>query len=263
MTGEVDRRLAFDAAAESYDLARPEYPSQIFDDLFAYLGMAAAPRVCEIGPGTGQATGGLLARGALVTAVEIGPNLASALRSKFAGEPRLSVVLGAFEEVALPQAAFDLVVAATSWHWLAAETRVAKAVSLLRPSGVLATLATVQVSEPEDRGFFQRGHAVYERHGRRERFTPGPRAAEVAPAEAVEFMASALLRDVQVRTYRWDQRYSAGQYEHLLRSYSDIQAMPPSERESLIADLKALIAAEFDGYVVRPLVIALTMARRS
>ena len=65
-----------------YDRARPGYPDAVFEDLFARL--PARPTIVEVGPGTGQATRQLLARGARVTAVELGPAMADTA----VGQPR-------------------------------------------------------------------------------------------------------------------------------------------------------------------------------
>jgi hypothetical protein len=62
--------------------------------------------------------------------------------------------------------------------------------------------------------------------------------------------------------YRWDQTYPTEMYADLVRSYSNTQAMPRDQREALIADLCALIDAEFDGYVIRPLIVTLVAGRK-
>jgi SAM-dependent methyltransferase len=262
----LDPRLSFDEVLEIYDRSRPEYPDAAFVDLFAYLregGSSARPRVLEIGPGTGQATRALLAHGAEVTAVEIGARLAAFLRAKFDGEPRLDVIHAPFEEAAaLPRSSFDMVFAATSWHWLDPAVRAHKAVELLVAHGTLATLSTVQIRSDADRGYFERTFEVYRRYRPDEVHNTAPAEGEVEPLEAEEFRASGLLADVDVHRYRWDQRYSTGQYEALVRSYSNTQTMEPGAREALIADLRRIIEQEYDGYVVRPLVIALTMGRK-
>ena len=61
---DVDRsrRSSFDRAADIYHLIRPGYPAELFEELFALL--PPKPRMLEVGPGTGQATRDLLARGA-------------------------------------------------------------------------------------------------------------------------------------------------------------------------------------------------------
>ena len=70
--------LAFNDVPHIYTRVRPEYPPTFYDTLFEMLPDRGAPvRAVEVGAGTGQATGPLLARGAHVTAVEIGPIIAA------------------------------------------------------------------------------------------------------------------------------------------------------------------------------------------
>jgi SAM-dependent methyltransferase len=261
----LDPRLSFDEVPEIYDRSRPEYPGAAFVDLFAYLragGSRERPRVLEIGPGTGQATRALLAHGAEVTAVEIGARLAAFLRAKFDGEPWLDVIDAPFENAVLPHASFDAVFAATSWHWLDPAVRTRKAVDVLAPHGALATLSTIQIRSDVDRGYFERTFEVYRRYRPDELQSTAPAEDEVHPVDAEEFRASGLLADVDVRRYRWDQHYSTDEYEALVRSYSSTQTMEVAAREGLIADLRGIIEQEYDGYVIRPLVIALTLARK-
>ncbi len=66
----------FDQVAELYDLARPGYPPELFDDLVDLAGLRARSRVLEIGCGTDQATIPLAVRGLDVVCVELGEALA-------------------------------------------------------------------------------------------------------------------------------------------------------------------------------------------
>src|SRR5260370_7690447 len=72
------RRESFDKVPDIYHRIRPGNPRALFDDLFDLL--PGRPHVLEVGPGTGQATRDLLARGATVRAIEIGPAMAETLR---------------------------------------------------------------------------------------------------------------------------------------------------------------------------------------
>ena len=257
--------MPFDEVAETYDRARPEYPREAFHELYRYLRSERpimTPAVVEIGPGTGQATRALLALGARVTAVEIGPRLAQFMREKFASEEKLRVVASAFEEVDLPRKTYDIVFAATAFHWLDANVRVRKAVELLAPGGVLATLSTIQIQSEVDCGYFERTHAIYKRYRPDERHPKLPTEEDAIPDDYEEFRSSGLLDDVIVRRYRWDQTYTADEYEQLVRSYSDTQTMDATAREGLLADLTDVIESEFGGRIVRPLVIGLTLGRR-
>src|SRR5436853_5894946 len=121
-----DWRVGFDEVAELYDKVRPGFPDELLDELAAAL--PPAPVVVEVGPGTGQATKGLVARGARVTAVELGAHLAAVLARNL---PTVDVVVGPFENVDLAPGAFDAVVAASSYHWVPAEARMTKPAALL------------------------------------------------------------------------------------------------------------------------------------
>lgn len=149
-------RAGFDEVAELYDRVRPCYPDELFDDLAAAL--PRSPVIVEVGPGTGQATQGLVARGASVTAVELGAHLAAVLARNL---PTVDIVIGPFENVGLAPGSFDAVVAASSYHWVPPEARMTRPAALLRPGGHLALIALNQVASPADRGFFDEVHHVF------------------------------------------------------------------------------------------------------
>lgn len=251
----------FDDAVDAYERARPSYPDALFDDLFARIGVpadAGAPRVVEVGAGTGKATASLLARGADVTAIELGGKLAAFLRQKFAGQERLRVINEAFESAPLDDGAYDAVVAATSYGWMDKGTRTPRSHDLLRAGGVLAVIGTEQIASPADRGYFERSQVVYRKYFPDEEITPTP-GEDVVPWEYDELSAIGLFGAVELRRYRCDQTYPTDVYADLVRSYSNTAQMAPEPREALIADLSRLIDEEFDGYVVRPIVFTLVM----
>jgi SAM-dependent methyltransferase len=163
VTGSASLRGVFDEDADLYDRVRPGYPAQLFDDLAVLAGVGPGCRLLEIGPGTGKATIELARRACRITAVELGPNLAAiATRNLTAlheahqqtGEtiPRAEVVVSAFETWPLPDEQFDVVVAATAYHWLDPDMRLAKIAEALRPGGMLAVVETHHVANG-DEGF--------------------------------------------------------------------------------------------------------------
>jgi SAM-dependent methyltransferase len=249
----------FDRIPEVYDRIRPQYPPALYDELFTRL--PEAPEVLEIGPGTGQATIELLSRGARVTAVELGPNMAAFLRRKFEGNPALSVINAGFESADLPRARFDLVLSATAFHWLDPAVRLSKPAELLGTGGIIAVIETVQVASDVDRGYFARSQTTYDKYWPGEPESP-PISEDDPPAHLREIADSLFFEDARSHYWRWDQRYSTAEYADLVRSYSNTQMLEPTTADALIADLSALIDAEFDGYVVRPLVITLVTARK-
>src|SRR5204862_6714831 len=108
----------FDRAADLYQRARPDYPDELLDDLVAVTGLAPGDRLLEVGCATGKATLPLARRGFRICCVEPGAHLAAAARRN-AGGLDVEVVEARFEDWRPPHPApFDLVFAATAWHWI-------------------------------------------------------------------------------------------------------------------------------------------------
>jgi SAM-dependent methyltransferase len=255
----TELRKTFDAVADLYDRVRPTYPEALFDELFTRL--PDSPDVLEVGPGTGQATVSLLARDARVTAVELGANLALRLRRKFNDEDQLKIVVSGFEDVQVTSHSFDLVVAATAYHWIEESVRLGKPIELLRPDGWLAIIDTVSISSPSDDGFSERSQAIYDKYtdGADE---PRPPLAHEVTGFMFEALEKSPLYEIPQRfLYPWDQTNDAETFGDLLRSYSSNQAMPEAQRESFVGEMVRLVNDEFGGRVTRPIVIALTLAQ--
>ena len=252
-----DPRLSFNAAVAVYDEIRPSYPVGMFDALFALL--PPQPSIVEIGPGTGQATKDLLARGAVVHAIEIGPAMAAKLRSNLPSD-RLDVSVGDFEQIDIAAQSADAVFAATAYHWISPEARLDRPATILRPGGIVAIIDLVQVSSPEDHGFFAAAQPIYERYGQGHSGPPAPARDDVEPAIRVVLTSDPRFGDVAVRRYDWDQTYSATDYRKLMLSYSGTQMMDDGDRVGLLEDIESFINERFDGCVTRPLVVTLTTA---
>ena len=257
-TASVEPRRSFDSVAAVYERIRPGYPPALFDDLFALL--RQDPQVLEVGPGPGKATRDLLAHGAQVHAVEIGPALAETLRATLPSH-QLTVEVGDFENVPVVATAFDCVFAASAYHWITPRAQLDRPAALLKPDGALAVVDLIQVDSSNDRGFFAAAQPIYTRHGQGHSGPPAP------PRDAVEPPISLALNDddrftaTQVLRYDWDQTYTSAEYRLLMESYSVTQMMPPSERRALLDDIESFVRDQFDNEVVRSLVVTLTTAR--
>lgn len=89
-------------------------------------------------------------------------DLAAVARRNLARFPEVEVVAAAFEDWPLPAEPFDLVLAATAFHWIDPAVRVVKAAAALRPGGALSTVTTHHVAGG-DESFFAAAQACYER----------------------------------------------------------------------------------------------------
>jgi SAM-dependent methyltransferase len=236
-------RETFDAAAQRYDLARPDYPEQIFDDLAQLAALGPGDHLLEVGCGTGKATAPLARRGFRLTCLELGPQLAAVSRRNLAGFPGVTVINASYDEWH-PAAAepFDLVFAATAWHWLDPVTRYSKAWELLRPGGHLAFWGAVHVLPDDGDPFFRDIQQVYDEIGEGlPADATSPRPGEL-PDDSADMVASGLFDDVQVRQYDWENRYDAESYIALLDTFSGHLSMAPWKRAHLYDAIRERLA---------------------
>lgn len=250
-----DIRLSFDDVAEIYDDVRPSYPAEMFDALFEML--PPDPRIVEVGPGTGQATKDLLARGASVHAIEIGAEMAAKLRSNLPSD-RLHIPVADFEALNVTPGSADAVVSATAFHWISRKAQTDRPARILRSGGVVAFADLVQVDSAEDAGFFAACQPVYARYGQRHAEPPVPTRDAVDPDIRRALEADGRFHSVSVHRFDWDQMYTASEYRRLMLSYSSTQMMDDVDRAGLLDDIEAFILEHFGGRITRPLVVALT-----
>jgi SAM-dependent methyltransferase len=254
----AEPRRSFDGAAEIYHGIRPGYPPPMFEDLFRLL--PGHPAILEVGPGTGQATRDLLSRGAAVHAIEIGPAMAARLREALPS-PALTITIGDFEEADVGEHDFDAVFSATAYHWISPKAQVDRPVSVLKPGGVVAIADLNQVSSPDDKGFFAAAQPIYERYGQRHAGPPAPERDAVDPPIHRVLRGDPRFSHVELRTYDWNQSYTAAGYRKLMLSYSGTQMMMPPARQGLLDDMEDFVRQQFGDQVTRPIVVTLTTAR--
>lgn len=251
-------RATFGQDAELYHRARPRYPEELFDDLAA---LAPGRRALEIGPGTGQATATLAERGYEIVAVELGASLAAVARRELAGYAAVEVVHADFDTWEPPPGAaqFDLVLAATSFHWLDPAVRFAKPARLLREDGALAVIETHHVVTRDGDQFLREVQDAYERIGE---WSGAPGPPEEVDDDWPELDAT-LVEHTATRRYLWEQDYTAGAYLDLLATYSPNIAMPAERRERLFRELRARIEARPDPRVRKAYLTQLRVAVRT
>jgi SAM-dependent methyltransferase len=143
-----DLRRVFNEVPDLYDRVRPGYPDELFADLVTITGVDEGSSVLEVGCGTGQATRSLATLGCSVTAVEPGVEMAALARQRMATVGEVTIETSTFEEWDDRGRRFDLLVAASSWHWVDPSIGWPRAHHVLRPGGWMALLGNVVVRRP-------------------------------------------------------------------------------------------------------------------
>ncbi|MDQ2847852.1 MAG: methyltransferase domain-containing protein [Actinomycetota bacterium] len=256
-------RQTFDSAAENYQQARPEYPEELYDMLIETAGLRVGDRLLEIGCATGKATIPLARQGFQIIGIEIGPRLVAAARHNLAAFPLVTIIEADFESWRPPNdLPFDLVFAATSWHWIDPAVRYRTAWELLRPAGHLAFWSATHVFPNGGDPFFAQIQDVYDEIGKGKPANPiRPRPGEL-PDQADEIRRSGLFDDIQVRHLDWEISYPADEYIALLDTFSGHIAMPAPKREQLYTEIRHRLATRPDSRVRRGWGAVLHVARR-
>jgi SAM-dependent methyltransferase len=220
--------------------------------------------VLEIGPGTGQATRGLLARGWSVVALEPGQELARVARRVLTRLGDVDIVVAPFERWQDgAEGSFDLVFAAMSWHWLDPAIAYRRAAELLRPGGSLAIVSTAHVLPEADGDPFRDVEQAYEAVGMSDgQGGPPPPEAVKAP-DVATIEDSGFFDPPIVRRYVWGRSSSAEECLALLATYSGHIAASSDQRDQLFADIRYRIDGRPSASVLKHHLNILQVARHA
>jgi SAM-dependent methyltransferase len=122
---------SFGAVADEYDRLRSGPSEEAID----WLVPAEASDVLELGAGTGILTRLLVARAAHVTAVEPDDRMHAVL---VASGVEADIRVGHAEELPVETASYDVVIAASAWHWVDEARAIPEVARVLRPGGRLS-----------------------------------------------------------------------------------------------------------------------------
>lgn len=238
--------MHFDRWAGAYERFRPPYPDALWERLRDLGLMMPGKRAVELGAGSGQATAALVEAGLSVTAVEPGPNLAGRLRARL---PQVTVLTGTAEEAELPEAGFDLAVAATSVHWLNLEIVLPKLHRALVPGSSFAVWRTA-FGDPTVRTRFRErtGQIVGRRRAAPAR--PGPDELDTA-GWVRELTAGGLFAEVSTDTFRWSIVLGADEVHGLFSTFSNWSAAEVEEATQAVRDLGGSVTEHY----VTPLIV--------
>jgi SAM-dependent methyltransferase len=257
VSAEDGRRL-FGLDPAAYAAGRPGYPAQLFDHLVERCGLGKGTATLEVGPGAGQATAELLARGASpYVAVEADPGMARHLAERFGNE--IEIVNAPFEEAELALASIDLAVCATAWHWIDQDQGLAKIAAVVRPDGWWAMWWTMYHDPERPNAFYEALETVLRPArfvGHSENFG-ADREQRIA-----DITATGAFEHVSVDDWRWTLELDAARARALFGTFSPILALEPRERERILAEIGAVVDEQFGGHVERNCVTVLYTAQR-
>ena len=263
--GREEGHHVFGGDPTAYDEARPDYPDRVYELLVQRCGLLQGTATLEIGPATGLATRRLLALGAdPMVGVEPDPRLAAFLESATRGaDARVEIVVAPFEDAELPDASFDLAVAATAFHWVEQRSGLEKLARLLRPGGWWVMWWTIFGDPERPDPFHEATHRMLESLAKSpsagiDRTTPfaldvDARLADLASVSAFE--------PGSFERIPWTLGFTTDKLTRLYATFSSMSRLSEAKRGPLLAGLARIAQEDFAGRVERPVVTAVYTAQ--
>ena len=236
---EREHRVHFDDIVEEYDKVRGEYPQALYQDIFNYA--SSGKNAIEIGAGTGKATAPFLMAGYHITAVEIGKNMVDYLTHKFAGNKQLTLINDSFENAIFDEDCFDIVYAATAFHWVDAAIGCPKVFKLLKKGGTFALFryntrpSVGDALYDEIQSYYKKYYNTYYVKNKkpiRKTHDDFLMPSEIYRGFRFNCMEQYGFSNATMKFYDGTINHSASDYITLLNTYSDHRALPEENRKT-------------------------------
>jgi SAM-dependent methyltransferase len=231
----------FGKTADDYARHRAGYPDWLFERLMRRGLARPGMRALDLATGTGYLARGLAQRGLRVTGVDIAPEMMEAAKALDAAQSlSIDYVAGKAEDTGLPSAQFDLVTAATCWHWFDRKKAGAEVLRLLKPGGWLVICS--QDWLPLAGTVVARTESIVQRHNPKWPWDglDGQKPDHVRDLRAADFQS------IESFSVDFDIPYTHEGWRGRMRASAGISAsLPPDQVQAFDQELGAMLAKEF------------------
>jgi SAM-dependent methyltransferase len=235
--------LDFGKLADHYDAGRVAQTPEFVRQATARLGISASTRLLEVGAGTGQLTGTLLAAGGDVVAVEPAQPLAERLKRNYASyvaSGRLRICTQLFETLRPADfEPFPQIWSSDAWHWVDPAAGYRRAAELLAPEGLL--ICTWRFPVLTDPDLQRRLNLVYSRLNPDLVRDPEAHVAELEPLLEEgrrEVSESGYMATIDHWTQEQHIEMSVDSYVGFQLSFAQIAALSTGQRAELADDIR-------------------------
>jgi ubiquinone/menaquinone biosynthesis C-methylase UbiE len=233
------RKTWYGNVAQTYDRLRPKYDRNFLNRVIEVAGISRSAEILEVGCGPGTATVSLAKMGFSIVALE--PNLAACTIARQNSNiySNIEIINSNFEEWD-PDRSFDVLVAATSWHWVAPESKHSKAALALKTGGSLILLWNTAMQPPTH--IFEKLSGIFNQYiptlaKYKDRDTQLSEARIFGEAATASLLFSRLIEEH--RTIEVE--YPIEDYLSLLTTYSPCIALSPEQRHDLLSKLRQVL----------------------
>jgi SAM-dependent methyltransferase len=153
----------------------------------------------------------------------------------------VTVAIGSIEEWDANDRHFDLLTAGQAWHWVHPHRGAATAATVLRPGGRIGLFWNQAEPDSSIRPTLAAAYARYAPKLGRESVLMGQRDASLYESIAEALRRTHEFDDVAIELFGHDVIYSCQEWVDLAGTHSDHRALPPDQREGLLAQMRTEI----------------------
>lgn len=251
-----EQSLSFDTYSDIYNEIRPEYSEEVFVEIAVFLKPASTYNLLEIGAGNGLATDSISRIWtSKLTLIEPGKKLYRLLKQKYGEQKDITIINDFFENVQLENNTFDAIFAATSFHWLHAETKFLKSYNLLKNNGLLITFWNNYSVDDSQNAEIQKIYQKYTDNNTEKSI----REIQQTKIEnrKNEIVDSGLFQLLTHKIIETKKEFSSAQYIKLLKTFPDHASFP----DTFFDEMSSYIDNQNNALSVR-IVLNLDMAQK-
>lgn len=262
----------FSKVITDYDLARPTYPEEVYQQIMQFSEIGENANILEVGAGTGQATDlfvnsnryseSIKINNFYLDLLEVSDEQVAFLKNKYHKYPQITVKKDYFEEYKKDKQ-YDLIYSATAFHWVKSDIGYPKAWEMLKPGGTLAVFWQMSSVTYYDDEIFKGLNAIKQKYLPNESLgfdTQG--INKVKEKRISQIQSGGYFEMPEIYEFRWVDTYDADKYTKLVNTYSSTQTLPEDVKNSYLEEIKKYINNN-GGIVILPQLVMLYLVKKT
>jgi len=239
------RTIDFGRTAADYDIHRPGFPSEIFEDWENRGWINSGTKALDLGTGTGSVALNLAQRGLIVTAADLALEMLDVARQRAESEGlEIDFIHAPAENTKIPSNSIDLITAGQCWWWFDPEPAIQEVKRILKPGGRLILCSFHYIPVP--------GSAAYRCEEIILKHNPGWRSAGNDGLSPEQVWQLTCHHFDSIQTYTFDQNlsFTHERWRGRLRACNGVGAsLATDEIHEIDAEIRCMLEEEFSDNI--------------